>query len=71
MNKKNPSSRYFNGRSVRSTQRGKIQFRLNVLRPSFQSHSESVPTGQIQLQNPRRSSSEIKRNAASRTIAAG
>src|SRR5690242_4533715 len=71
INTKNASSRYLSGRSVRSSHRGKDQLRLNVPRPSFQSHSEKVPTGQSQLQKLRRNTSEMIRKVASSTMAAG
>ena len=42
---------YFSPRSGMSTQRGSVKVRPKTLCPSCQSHSESVPIGQIQLQN--------------------
>ena len=41
---------YFRLRSGRSSQRGTEIVRWNTSRPLFQSHSDTVPTGQIQLQ---------------------
>jgi hypothetical protein len=54
-----------------SNQRGSAKLRPKVASPPFQSHSESVPTGQIQLQNDLRYIQEIARKAMSMNIPAG
>src|SRR5512140_3132946 len=62
---------YLRLRRPMSAHRGGKKLRRNARRPSFQSHSESVPTGQSQLQNALRKISEIARNEISRNIPAG
>jgi len=42
---------YFRPRRATSSHRGGENVRLKNVRPVYQSHSEIVPTGQIQLQN--------------------
>ena len=69
--KKNPRSKYFNPRSGISTQPGKRKFRRNNFRPSFHKYSETVPTGQSQLQNALRNKNAIATNVTSKNIAAG
>src|SRR5579883_270867 len=62
---------YFNERSGKSIHRGTVKFRLKSCRPSFHRYSETVPTGQIQLQNDFRNNSELKTKALKRKKAAG
>src|SRR5438309_1588629 len=69
--KKKPRSKYFNPRSGISTQPGKRKFRRNNFRPSFHKYSETVPTGQSQLQNALRNKNAIATNVTSKNIAAG
>src|SRR5690242_10942533 len=66
-----PSNKYLIPRSAMSSARGSRQFFRNVFLPRRHKYSESVPTGQSQLQKDLRSSHEIERNAISRNIPAG
>ena len=48
---KKASSKYFNGKRNQVTHFGGSTFRLNSFLPKIPTHSLTVPTGQIQLQN--------------------
>ena len=62
---------YFRPRSGMSSQRGAAQRAPNTDWPVCQSHSEIVPTGQIQLQKALRSRNEIARKAIEHEHAGG
>src|ERR1700757_36645 len=68
---KNPSSRYFKPRNGISSQRGAGKFRPKIVRPVLHIYSDSVPTGQSQLQNAFRNRKAVARKVTSRNIAAG
>src|ERR1041385_8506082 len=70
-NTKKLSNRYFSPRSGISIQNGSARLDLNILRPSFQSISDNVPTGHSHEQNAFFSRRLIKRKARIRNIAAG
>src|SRR5215469_16408144 len=68
---KKPSSKYFRPRSGMSAQRGRWKLFLNNFFPIFQRYSDTVPTGQSQLQNALRKRNAIDKNVINKNIAAG
>src|SRR5579884_1791235 len=68
---KNPSSRYFKPRRGISIHFQRTKFRPKYHFPRRPRYSETVPTGQSQLQNALRSRNAMARNVMSRNIAAG